>query len=136
MRDDAITPAEREYTDAVPAKEEPSLSVAPAPRVVRTLWPDLVWLLGVLFAPILIVLGCLGLGWSLFGWSPASGMGILAGIWGLSVGACCMWPLSRAPRGTRVALLCAYLVLVSVFFSLIYFLFVVFPKILAGFGGG
>jgi hypothetical protein len=46
-----------------------------------------------------------------------------------------MWPLSRAPRGTRVALLCVYLVLVSVFFSLIYFLFVVFPEIMAGFNG-
>src|SRR5262245_41792923 len=134
--DNAITPAERRVTDSAPAKEDLSLPLVAAPRVVRSLWPDVLCLVGAVFVPVLTMTGCLVLGWSIFGWGLSSDLALVASFCGVSLGACCVWwPLLRAPLGARVALLCFYVLLLSVVFSFVYFLFVAFDRFCSGLGG-
>jgi hypothetical protein len=131
MREEAIKPAERGYSDSAPAKEEESLSLAPAPRVVRALWPDYFCLLGALLVPPLTTSGYLVLWW-LLGAVGFGESGFLVGAAGVSLGACCMWPLLRAPRAARATLLWVYVVLVSVVVLFLHFMVVMFARFLSG----
>jgi hypothetical protein len=134
--DDAITPAERGYTDAAPAKEKLFLSLPRVPREVRSPWADALCLLGALFGPVLTTSGVLVLGWSIFGWGPTD-LALLAGTSGVSLGACCLWPLLRVPPGAhvvRLALLGVYMVAVSLVVSFICRMFVVFDGLSSNWG--
>jgi hypothetical protein len=132
---EGITPAERGDTDSAPAKEEPTLPLAHVPRVARSLWPDVFCLLGAMFVPVLTMSGCLILGWSIFGWRPASDLALVAGTCGVSLGACCLFPLLRTPLEGRIVALFVYGVCASVVVWVIYLGFDLFAHVCEGFNG-
>jgi hypothetical protein len=79
-------------------------------------------LLGALLAPFLLMLGYLVLGWAAFDRSTTSTLAPIAGVIGVSLGACCFFPLLRVPGRLRLALLCIYVVALSVGVLCFYFL--------------
>ena len=122
--DDAITPAERRVTDSTPAKEELSVPLTAHPRIVRFLWPDVLCLLGALFAPPLTMTGYLVLSRCMSGSRGSIAIDCLVVAAGVLLGAASLLPLLRAPGRARLGLLCVYVVLISVVLSIIYFFFV------------